>query len=70
MRNVGGKSFILLDYFIDAPKLRKIGVEPSRHAPPAAVIIASAKFWARLQTNLQGIKAPAPRKRSKQEIDA
>jgi hypothetical protein len=70
VRNVKGKSFILLDYALDAPRLRRHGFLPSRHAPPLAVQYASIKFWGTLGKYLSQSKAPAPRRRSKQEIDA
>ncbi len=70
VRNVKGKSFILLDYALDAPRLRRLGFMPSRHAPPLAVQYASIKFWAMLEKRLSQSQAPAPRRRSKQEIDA
>lgn len=70
VRKVKGNSFILLDYTMDSPKLRRAGLVPSKFAPPLAVQFASLKFWAQLQRRLADLKAPPPRKRSKQEIDA
>lgn len=70
VRAVKGKTFVLLDYALDNPKLRRSGFEPSRHAPATAVQYASAKFWSALSARLSEAKVPSPRKRSKQEIDA
>lgn len=70
VRELKGKTFILLDYEIEAPRLRRMGVQPAKYAPPLAVQLASAKFWAGLEKRLRSAKAPLPRQRSKQEVDA
>lgn len=38
-------TFVLLDYGLDAPEYRRLGIIQSRHAPPAAVKVAAEKFW-------------------------
>lgn len=70
VRPLNGKTMIVLDYRLDAPKYRSYGFEPAQHAPATAVQLASVKFWSQLSKRLGEVKAPAPRKRSKQEIDA
>lgn len=65
-----GKTLVLLDYALDNPKIRRLGLQPSRHAPALAVQLASVKFWLQLEKRLREVKAPAPRRRSKQEMDA
>lgn len=80
VRPIAGKTFILLDYKISAPKYERIGLQPSRHAPPSAVQIASLKFWEHLRARLvqSQIAArpgkapappPAPRRRTKDEME-
>jgi hypothetical protein len=49
VRSAKGKTLVLLDYALDNPKLRRQGVQPSRHAPPRAVQLASIKFWTQLE---------------------
>ena len=65
-----GKTLVLLDYALDNPKLRRQGLQPSRHAPPKAIKLASMKFRAQLEKRLKEIKAPPPRRRTRAEIDA
>jgi hypothetical protein len=70
VRNFKGKTLIILDYALDAPKLRRAGIQPSKYAAPLAVQLASVKFWSHLERRLREVKAPPPRKRTKQEMDA
>ena len=70
IRPFKGKTLVVLDYELDSPKIKRLGVNPSKHAPPAAVRIASVKFWASIEKRLRGVKAPPPRRRTKQELDA
>jgi hypothetical protein len=70
VRPLKDKTLVLLDLAIDSPKYRRAGIEPARHAPPIAVRLASAKFWGQLGNQLREVKAPSPRRRAKQEIDA
>lgn len=70
MRAVDGKTFVLLNYELDAPAYRQLGVEPTKHAPPLAVKIFSMKFWDLLHANLKKVNAPVPRKRNPDELYA
>ncbi len=70
VRSMKGKTLVLLDYALDNPKLRRAGLIPSQHAPALAVQLASAKFWIALEKRLSRAKAPSPRRRAKDEIDA
>lgn len=70
VRPIKGRTLVLLDYFLDNPKIRRAGMEPSRHAPAMAVRLASAKFWVVLEKRLSEVKSPAPRRRTKQELEA
>lgn len=68
LRAMPGKTFISLDYELDSPKLRSMGVRPARHAPPLAVQLASLKFWSQLEKQLLEVKVQPPRKRKPSEI--
>lgn len=61
------KTFVLLDYELDMPEYRRMGVIPSKVAPPMAVQIASMKFWNALDNALSGEKMPKPRPRTQKE---
>jgi len=69
LRPVGGKTFVRLDYELEAPQIRAMGVTPSKHAPPLAVQIGSLKFWSALEKNLGAVSMKAPRRRSSSERD-
>lgn len=64
---VGDKTFIRLDYELDHPKYRSMGVIPSKHAPPLAVQLGSAKFWVTLRNRLSSEDLPPPRPRESNE---
>jgi hypothetical protein len=68
LRALPGKTLILLDYELDNPKIRSMGVRPARHAPPLAVQLASLKFWSQLEERLLEVKVQPPRKRKPDEI--
>lgn len=68
LKALPGKTLILLDYELDSPKIRSMGVRPSRHAPPLAVQLGSLKFWSQLETRLLEVKVQPPRKRKPDEI--
>jgi hypothetical protein len=68
LRAIGDKTFVLLDYKLDMPKYREMGITPSEHAPPLAVQLGAAKFWAQLKSNLEKINLPEPRKRTREEL--
>jgi hypothetical protein len=63
LKSIGEKTFVLLDYELDMPRYREMGISPSRHAPPLAVQLGSSKFWSRLQLNLKNVNLPGPRMR-------
>jgi hypothetical protein len=65
----GGKTFIGLDYELDAPEYRAKGFDVSKKAPPSAVKIASLKFWIALNAKLAAKSLPEARKRKPSEID-
>ncbi len=54
---------ILLDYAIDAPRYRRLGIIPTTVAPPSAVQYASLKLWALLDSQLVGLDKPKSRRR-------
>ncbi|AUN94638.1 hypothetical protein [Pseudazoarcus pumilus] len=64
---VGETTVIRLDYKLDNPKYRSMGIIPSEHAPPLAVQLGSAKFWAALQHRLNSVSLPTPRRRGADE---
>ena len=64
-----GKTLVVMDYELDAPELRAMGVQPSRRAPPSAVRFASLKLWIGLNKRLSESKIPEARKRKSTEID-
>ncbi len=67
LRFQGDKTFVLLDYALDSPKLRAMGVRPSRFAPPRAVQLGSIKFWSQLEKRLDEVKVGPPRRRGASE---
>lgn len=70
VRSIGdGKTYIGLDYELDAPEYRAKGFEVTKKAPPSAVKIASLKFWIALNAKLAAKNIPEARKRKPSEID-
>lgn len=61
------RTVIVLDYIIDAPRYRRIGLVPTSVAPPSAVRYASLKIWALLDSRLIGENRPKTRKRFESE---
>jgi hypothetical protein len=55
---------LILDYELDMPKYRQMGLQPSKCAPPAATQIASQKFWLTLESSLATENHGGPRKRT------
>ena len=55
---------IMLDYRLDNPEYRRMGVVPSKFAPPTAVQLGTAKFWTALANRLSEVSALKPRKRN------
>lgn len=53
---------ITLDYELDMPEYRELGLTPSRVAPPSAVKIGSMKFWNTLDKKLIDLNYPPSRK--------
>jgi hypothetical protein len=64
---ISGKTLVLLQYRLDHPEYRKIGFEPSVHAPPTAVQLGSLKFWAAVEHAMEVKSMDAPRKRTTEE---
>lgn len=63
------RTAVALDYTLDNPSYRRLGVVPSQYAPPKAVQIATNKFWKRLGERLSAVGTPNPRKRKPSESD-
>ena len=63
------RTVVALDYTLDNPSYRRLGVIPSQYAPPKAVQIATNKFWKRLGERLSAVGTPNPRKRKPSESD-
>lgn len=61
------KSAIILNYAIDSPRHRKLGIVPTTVAPPLAVQYASLKIWALLDSHLAAVKKPKSRQRHELE---
>jgi len=53
---------ITLDYELDMPEYRELGLTPSRVAPPSSVKIGSMKFWNALDKKLIDLNYPPSRK--------
>jgi hypothetical protein len=66
----GGVVVVVLEYQLDNPSFRARGIQPARHVPPAAVRLASAKFWLQLEHRLSELRAPPPRQRREGERSA
>ena len=56
-------TIVLLNYRLDNPEYRKLGIEPSECAPPDAVRLGSLKFWRTLDDILQKNGASKVRQR-------
>ncbi len=69
IRGRGDLSVVHLDYELDMPEYRHLGIIPAKRAPPAAVKIASEKFWRTLAQKLERYKVAAPRRRRGDEFD-
>lgn len=67
LHTIGSKTIVLLDYKLDMPQYRQMGITPSKFAPPLAVQLGSIKFWKQLESNLNKVNLPAPRKRTSDE---
>ena len=63
----GGITVVVLEYQLDNPSFRARGIQPARQVPPAAVRLASVKFWIRLEQRLSEAQVPAPRSRREDE---
>jgi hypothetical protein len=63
------RTAVALDYTLDNPSYRRLGVIPSQYAPPKAVQIATNRFWKRLGERLSAVGTPNPRKRKPSESD-
>lgn len=63
----GQSTFVQLEYELDSPKYRAMGIQLSKRAPPLAVQLAAAKFWIGMEGRLKEIGAPAPRMRNPNE---
>ena len=70
LRPMNGKTLVLFDYYLDSPKMRRMGLTPLKYAPALAIHLACEKLWANLTKQLRDAKVQPPRRRSKQEIDA
>jgi hypothetical protein len=61
------RTAVILEYNLDNPGYRSMGVTPSKYAPPKAVEVATRKFWRRLGERLSEANAPGPRRRAPDE---
>lgn len=68
LKAVGEKTLILLEYELDMPEYREMGLIPNRVAPPSAVKIGSLKFWSILDSLLNSEKLPKTKNGSKEEL--
>jgi hypothetical protein len=69
VKGFGDISVVHLEYELDSPKYRRMGLLLSRKAPPSAVRIASQKFWTFLQLRLEKLKIAPPRRRQGKEFE-
>jgi hypothetical protein len=69
IRGRGDLSVVHLEYGLDMPEYRRLGITPTKRAPPAAVKIASQKFWTLLGEKLGQLKVTAPRRRRGDEFE-
>src|SRR5919109_559390 len=67
LKPLKGGTFVLLDYDLDSPKYRAMGLNPTQSPPPLAVKIAANKFWSRLSEKLVEMKVPEPRRKRADE---
>jgi hypothetical protein len=69
MKSSKNSTFVILDYTLDSPKLRRLGINPNKYAPPTAVRLACEKFWNTLADRLETMKIRQPRRRTKEEFE-
>lgn len=69
LRPLAGKTLIVLDYLMDNPSFREMGLKPPQHAPPLAVQLGTLKFWSHLERRLLEASLPKPRKRTQKELE-
>jgi uncharacterized lipoprotein len=67
MKPLGEQTLILLEYELDMPEYREMGLTPNKVAPPTAVKIGSMKFWQKLDELLNSEKLPKTKSGSKKE---
>ena len=53
IKSIGGSVIVSMDYELDNLEYRKMGIQPSKTAPPLAVQLASSKFWNELNSQLE-----------------
>ena len=68
VKPIANKTFILLEYEIDYPEYKRMGIKSGKIAPPSAVKIGSLKFWNKLDNLLQDVKLPKTRNKNPDEI--
>lgn len=68
LRPFGDKTLILLEYELDMPEYKSMGLTSSKVAPPSAVKIGSLKFWNKLDELLSSEKLPKTKSGSKDEL--
>jgi hypothetical protein len=61
------RTSVVLEYNLDNPSYRNMGVTPSKYAPPKAVEIATSRFWRKLGERLSEVDAPRPRRQAPDE---
>jgi len=69
MKPLKDSTLVILDYTLDSPKLRRVGINPNKYGPPTAVRLACEKFWNQLADRLESMKIRQPRRRTKEEFD-
>jgi len=69
MKSYKDSTFLVLDYSLDAPKLRRVGINPQKYGPPTAARLAAEKFWHKLADRLEAMKIKQPRRRTKEEFE-
>ena len=59
-----GRVLVVLDYMMQSPSLKSLGIDVPPHAPPTAVRLAAHKFWQQFEIGLLGQNVAPPRKRT------
>ena len=68
VKRLQDKTLVLLDYELDMPEYRAMGINPGKVAPPTAVKLGSLKFWNKLDSLLTDANLPSTKEGKKDDL--